>query len=259
MTFCGKSILALSLALGLAAAAAAAEYPAIRTGYSELPPVRSYNPNTGETVPLEPFDAAANAAAPTSATSAFESQPLVFQDSRERRPQNAGDGERRQVTMPSVWPALLSVMAVCGLFCAALFALKKYVPGHRQFFNHPAIEVLGRTHVDQKRFVSLIRVGKRIVVVGVSPDEMRSLSEITDEAEVTEILDQARPKTEAGLSLFQKLFKRNVIDSEAAQAQAMADAKAEELREEMLALRSRVAGIAQAREEEHEHRFDAVG
>ena len=240
-------------------------------GYSELPPVQSYNPNTGETVQLAPPGASANAntpavtSTPLDGTRAFEAQPLNFPDTQ-RRKRTADETGKREVSMPSIWPALFSVIVVCGLFCLVLYVLKKYVPGHRQLFNHPAVEVLGRTHLDQKRYVSLVRVGKRIVVVGVSPDEMRSLSEITDEEEITGILEVARPKTEAGLSIFQKLFKRNVLDNEAAEAREMANAKAEQLKEQLQALRSRVADIAPVPEPERKKelsrrgkQFDAVG
>ena len=240
-------------------------------GYSELPPVQSYNPNTGETVQLAPLGASASAntpavtSTPLEGTKAFEAQPLNFPDTQ-RRKRATDETGRREVSMPSIWPALFSVIAVCGLFCLVLYVLKKYVPGHRQLFNHPAVEVLGRTHLDQKRYVSLVRVGKRIVVVGVSPDEMRSLSEITDEEEITGILEVARPKTEAGLSIFQKLFKKNVLDNEAAEAREMANAKAEQLKEQLQALRSRVADIAPVPEPERKKelsrrgkQFDAVG
>lgn len=256
MLFRGKTVLCLLFAAGMIAAgagvgtASAAENPRNNV-YSALPPVQSYTPGTGEITPI----AQSGAAVTPTGTEAFEAQPLAFPDTQ-RRPRaasGAGEGGRREVTMPSIWPAILSVLAVCGLFCTALYLVKKYLPGHRQLFNHPAVEVLGRTHLDQKRSITLVRVGKRIIVVGVSPDDMRSLSEITDESEITDIMDVARPKTEAGLSLFQKLFKRNVIDNEAAEAQAVADAEAERLREEMRALRGRVAGIAS------ENHFDAVG
>jgi hypothetical protein len=88
---------------------------------------------------------------------------------------------------------------------------------------------------------------------------MRPLSEITDEAEITEILDVARPKTEAGLTLFQKLFKRNVVEAEAAEMREMKDLKAEELREQMLALKNRVAGMASTSRREPSTHIDAVG
>ncbi len=171
----------------------------------------------------------------------FENQPLSFPSTGERR--RARSGEARSFQMPSVLPALFAVVVTCGLFCAALYFMRKYLPGHKQMFAHPAMEFLGRTHLDQRRFVSLLRVGKRIVVVGVSPDDMRTLSEITDEGEVTEIMEVARPKTESGLTMFQKLFQRNVVDLEAAQAKAEAKAKAAELEEQMSELRRRVRDI----------------
>ncbi|MCC8109497.1 MAG: flagellar biosynthetic protein FliO [Planctomycetes bacterium] len=171
----------------------------------------------------------------------FENQPLAF-PSDTRRPSRP-DQERRGYSMPSIWPMLFAVAVVCGFFCTALWLVKKYVPGHKQLFNHPAIEVLGRTHLDQRRYVSLLRVGKRIVVVGVSPDEIRSLTEITEEAEVTGILEIARPKTEAGLSIFQRLFQKNMVKAEAEETRALADAEADQLTEQMAKLREQVERI----------------
>lgn len=188
------------------------------------------------------------ASQPAASTSVSTSGPagqaagenLVFPASnRERGPA----GERREYRAPSIFPAMLSVAAVCGLFLVALYLIKKYLPGHRQLFSHPAMEVLGRTHLDQRRYVSLLRVGKRIVVVGVSPDEMRPLSEITDEDEITAIMEVARPKTEAGLTVFQRLFQRNVVEAEKEEDRVMAAAKAEQLDEQMSSLRNRVREI----------------
>lgn len=181
---------------------------------------------------------AAHPAAVQQAAGAQGEQPLNFAGGERRRTR-----EVREFKLPSILPALLSVLAVCGLFFAVLYLIKRYMPGHRQMFAHPAMEFLGRTHLDQKRFVSILRVGRRIVVVGVSPEEMQTLSEITDEAEVTEILEIARPKTETGLTMFQKLFQRNVLDVEAAEAKADAEAKAAELDEQMSAIRERVKSI----------------
>ncbi len=191
----------------------------------------------------------------------YERQPIAFAGPR-RRP--GSDGENREFVMPSIWPALLAVVGVCGAFCVGLYLMKKYIPGHRQLFSHPAMEVLGRTHLDQRRYVSLLRVGKRIVVLGVSPDEIRSLSEITDEEEITGILEVARPKTEAGLTIFQRLFQRTVVDAEAAETRAMAEAKAQQINAQMSTLRQRVAeirgvGTAEPEQETARQHVDAVG
>ncbi len=186
----------------------------------------------------------ATAAVPTTVVPTdviYENQPLAF-PSDTRRPARQ-EQEKRGYSMPSIWPMLFAVAVVCGFFCTALWLVKKYVPGHKQLFNHPAIEVLGRTHLDQRRYVSLLRVGKRIVVVGVSPDEIRSLTEITEEAEVTGILEVARPKTEAGLTIFQRLFQKNMIKAEAEENRALADAEADQLTEQMAKLREQVKRI----------------
>lgn len=183
----------------------------------------------------------------------FENQPLAFSDRRRQR--SGADGE---YTMPSIWPALFCVVLVCGGVGLVLYLMKNYLPGHRQLFSHPAMEVLGRAHIDQRRYVSLLRVGKRIVVIGVSPDEMRSLSEITDEEEITGIMEVARPKTEMGLNIFQRLFKRHVIETEAAETRAIANEKASQLEEQMSALRQRVRSIRET-EEPVPPRVDAIG
>ena len=193
---------------------------------------------------------------PLTSTQAFESQPLSFPDSGRRRTRAAGD---REYSMPSIWPALLAVVVVCGVFCTILYCMKKYLPGHRQMFSHPAMEVLGRTHLDQRRYVSLIRVGKRIVVVGVSPDEMRSLSEITDEEEITEIMEVARPKSDAGLTIFQRLFQRHVVEAEAEETRVTARARADEIEEQMSSLRERVREIREIEQPRATRQLDTVG
>lgn len=203
-------------------------------------------PHTGKQVAATPAASGESTVATTlhageSGTAAFEGSPLVFSGNDRQR--SSQRGENKSFSLPSIWPALFAVMAVCGLFIAGLYFMKKYLPGHRQLFNHPAMELLGRTHLDQRRFVTLLRVGRRLVVVGVSQDEMRTLSEITDEAEITEIMEVARPKTEVGLTVFQKLFQRNVVEAEAEEARAMAREKVVELDAQMSALRERVREI----------------
>lgn len=216
------------------------------TSVSNTPYAQSAaQPQAGKPVAVAPGPTPAVSALPSfnaeSTTTAFEGTPLAFAGDRSRSQQRQGD--RKSFSMPSIWPALLAVMAVCSLFVAGLYVMKKYLPGHRQLFNHPAMELLGRTHLDQRRFVTLLRVGRRLVVVGVSQDEMRTLAEITDESEITEIMEVARPKTEVGLTVFQKLFQRNVIEAEAEEAKMVAREKVAELDAQMSALRDRVREI----------------
>lgn len=105
---------------------------------------------------------------------------------------------------------VLYLFLLIGFLWGGLYLVKRYLPGGRQLFSSPAMEILGRTHVDPKNYLAMVRVGTRLLVVGVGPDGMRTLCEIGDESEVTEMLGQAQPKSEAGMSLFQRLFKANM-------------------------------------------------
>lgn len=173
-----------------------------------------------------------------SQTADFETQPLSFQ-----RPNAAGKQGQRS-SSPITFSFLFSVVFYLALGGLALWGVlrlaKRHLPGQGNWFSHPAMEVLGRTHLDPRRYVALLRVGKRVLVVGVSPDEINPLSEISDESEVTDILDVARPKTDSGLNLFQKLFQRHAIDAVQNDDKALAEAKAEAIRTKLSSLREHV-------------------
>lgn len=187
---------------------------------------------------------------------ADDNQPIAFSNASPRQIRRAS-GRGEPVSPPSMFAPLFYVFVICAFFVAILYLAKKYLPGHRRLFSHPAMEVLGRTHLDQRRYVSLLRVGKRILVVGVSPDELTSLSEITDEAEITEIMEVARPKTETGLTVFQRLFQRTAVKQEAEIEAEQADHKARELEEQLSSLRRRVKNIRE--HEEPVGHVDALG
>ncbi|MCC8190901.1 MAG: flagellar biosynthetic protein FliO [Planctomycetes bacterium] len=244
----------IGLACGLLAATATAAdgagrgYPIRSAGTAPTGPVAT---RSVETPPPAPAPAPAAAATGKPDATAYEHRPLTF--AGDARREARGDGAR----LPSVWPALGLVTFIGLAFALAMLLIKKFLPGHRHLFSHPAMEILGRTHIDQRRYVSLLRVGRRIVVVGVSPDEMRTLSEIADEEEVTDILEVARPKTDHGLSLFQRLFQRHVLHNEEEETRALAEAQAEALSDQMASLRDRVRTIQKG--EKPARRVDAVG
>ena len=75
-------------------------------------------------------------------------------------------------------------------------------------------------------------------VVGVTPDTINPLSEVDDGAEVAEIMEQARPKTEAGKTVFQKLFQRHMIEAEQARAESEIESRTEALIDGLATLRS---------------------
>lgn len=171
---------------------------------------------------------------PATPNAEFEETPLSFPTNNRQQMRQSRSGA------PSIFSVLFYVLVICGIFFFVIWIFKRYVPGHKQFFSHPALEVLGRTHLDQRRFVSLIRVGRRVLVVGVTADEITPLTEIDNEVEVTEILEHARPKTEAGRSMFAKLFQHHVIEAHQAEAAGELDSRAEALADDISELRNRI-------------------
>ncbi|MDR3077847.1 MAG: flagellar biosynthetic protein FliO [Planctomycetota bacterium] len=189
--------------------------------------------------------ASVSIAATGSSDADFENRPLSFPSSA--NPQARRSGAEKAAAnpgLPSIFPLFFYIAAVCAVFVGVLYLAKRYLPGHRQLFSHPAVEILGRTHLDQKRYISLLRVGKRVLVIGVSPDEIGTLSEITDEAEVTGILEEARPKTESGKALFGRLFKRHVLEAEREETRLAVELGAREIESQATMLREKVGAVA---------------
>ena len=65
--------------------------------------------------------------------------------------------------------------------------LKRYVPSARNMFGSGTVKVVGRTFLSPKQSILLVRVGRRMVVVGVTPTGMSALAEIRDADELEEI------------------------------------------------------------------------
>ena len=91
----------------------------------------------------------------------------------------------------------------------------------------------------------MVRLGRRVLVVGVSPEGLCSLGSIEDAAEVAEVLEMARPRSTAGRSLFQRLFDKYLrrVDQQARAAQTQT--QAENLAAEVSDLRQRVRDLRQ--------------
>jgi len=167
------------------------------------------------------------------------------------QPFAATEGRRRDTAAPVsekssslLGARIVLYLAVLGcLLWGALHLTKRLLPGGRQLFASPGVEVLGRTHLDPRRYIALVRVGRRMLVVGVGPDEMAPLAEVTGEEEVAELLAVARPKTESGLSLFQRLFHRQVAQNDAQAESVRKQAAVTDLESSLQTLRARVKAI----------------
>ncbi len=118
--------------------------------------------------------------------------------------------ENKAITK-SIIPMIVMGAIVLGIFLwICLNIVKKLLPGGKKLFSSPGLEILGRTHFDTQKYLALVRVGTRVLIVGVSPNGFDQLSEITDPDEVTEVLSAAKPKTSSGQNLFYKMFQKQI-------------------------------------------------
>jgi flagellar biosynthetic protein FliO len=75
----------------------------------------------------------------------------------------------------------LSLIAVLGLMYGLVFLLKKYVLTQGKADNAQVeVELLGRRVLGPKRSVVVLKVFDRVIVVGMTEDGMRTLSEMPD-------------------------------------------------------------------------------
>ena len=84
-----------------------------------------------------------------------------------------------------LWLGLIVVLIYGGVY---LF--RRYVPSARNMFGGGALKVIGRTYLGPKCYILLVKVGSRLVMVGVTGSQMSPLTEITDAGEITAITNE---------------------------------------------------------------------
>ena len=89
----------------------------------------------------------------------------------------------------AAWGAIISSLGIVGYWLKPLIGVRGNLPAE-------ALETLGRRAIDQKLAIHLIRCGGKVLVVGVSPEGARTLSEITDPMEVQRLVAVCRTPRE---------------------------------------------------------------
>ncbi len=103
------------------------------------------------------------------------------------------DSSRRTVTLP-LWMTVITLGLVLVLFTFGLKWLQRYGPASFRGLPTAAVEVLGRRPLEPKVSLHIVRCGSRVLVLGVGPDGVRTLSEITDPVEVDLLVGACQTK-----------------------------------------------------------------
>lgn len=101
-------------------------------------------------------------------------------------------------TSVTAWDFIKMILATAFIIFL-IYILLKFVSKRNKFTSSSNyIENLGGTNVGQNRSIQLIKVGKKILVVGVS-DSVQLLKEIEDEDECREITEEHQQKFAAAI------------------------------------------------------------
>lgn len=109
----------------------------------------------------------------------------------------------------SVWGSLIGLAVVVGVMLVASRWLRVHGPASLRGLPNEAVEALGQRVLSRGIAVHLVRCGSRMLVLGVGPDGVRTLSEITDPVEVDLLAGACRRRDEtAGVNTFAQMFSR---------------------------------------------------
>lgn len=101
-----------------------------------------------------------------------------------------------------VWP-LIAVLVTIGLL--AMLA-RKWMSGTARFSPDGVIRLLARQYLSNKQSLALVRVGQRLVLLGLTPDRVSSLCEIRDPEEVSALVAAAQRGAPGSFSAALNLF-----------------------------------------------------
>jgi flagellar biogenesis protein FliO len=85
-----------------------------------------------------------------------------------------------------------SLGIVLGLFVVLVWFSRRFAPAGTAALPKEAVELLGRTSLGGTHQVQLMRVGAKLLLVALSPQGARTLTEITSAAEVERLSDICR-------------------------------------------------------------------
>jgi flagellar biogenesis protein FliO len=160
---------------------------------------------------------------------------------------STGSVHSQGLELPRIAGALAIVI---GLIFALQWGGRKLFRNGAVGRSTRAVQVLARAPLAPRQHVVLLRVGRRIIVVGDSGSQMNALCEITDADEIAALLGQLQDeKSMLPTRAFGALFSRAKQDMEDHQEDPAGDDAASEMPDPSTAETADDASISDTREE----------
>jgi len=82
----------------------------------------------------------------------------------------------------------MPLMTVIGIIIMAALLLKRFMPGRGLLTGAGTMEVVARTALSAKQHLVLVKIGRRLVLLGVTPEHIETLSVVDDPEEMAILL-----------------------------------------------------------------------
>jgi len=102
-----------------------------------------------------------------------------------------GQGGRLRESGGPSWRHMAPLLLVLGLIGLIAYVIRRCTPVRRMLTGAGVVDVVARTPISTKQSLVLVRMGQRLVLVGVCPDRLSALAEVDDPDEVAAVLGQA--------------------------------------------------------------------
>jgi flagellar biosynthetic protein FliO len=136
----------------------------------------------------------------------------------------------------------LPLAAVLALIVAVVWVVKKYLPNVRRLTGSTAMKVVARTHLSPRQSIAVVRLGRRLLVVGQTAENLTPLGVVEDPEEVSELLGEIESgKAASAVGHFNKVFQKT--NDEFAAADEPAEGEIDRVRTELESLTRKVREV----------------
>jgi len=114
-----------------------------------------------------------------------------------------------QGTNTSLWKSFFSLLIVLALIVLSALLFRWFSLKGQRHFKHSGIEIIARNNISPKQSLCLIKLGERLVLIGLSPNHMASLHTIEDAEEIGQIMGQiGQSGAKSITNTFGRMFRR---------------------------------------------------
>jgi len=162
-----------------------------------------------------------------------------------RAAERTGRGSPAAAARPStgatVVRTLLWLVVVLGLALGTLHLIRRILPGAVTPTNRQLIRVIARAPVGPKQQIVVTQVAGRLLVLGVTPDRINRLGEITDPAEIAGAVPPEESFAARFASVQEVYGEGDPLPEWVAEAESREESRFEPYRREISRLKSMVA------------------